>query len=63
MNIYELLPEKISDETAYHLVNILMNIALELDTHYFAQARRYANSEQLEYPDYLRYELDDELPF
>lgn len=62
-NIYKLLPEKISDEGAYHLVNFLMNLALELESHYFAQMRRYDNDDTLGYPDYLQNEIDDELPF
>lgn len=62
-NIYDLLPEKISDENAYHLVNILMNLALEVESHYFAQIRRYVNDDILDYPDYLRNKPDGKLPF
>lgn len=40
-NIYNLLPEKIFDEEAYHLVNFFMNLALELESCYFAQMKRY----------------------
>jgi hypothetical protein len=38
---YNLLPEKISDEGAYYLVNFFMNLALELESCYFAQMKRY----------------------
>lgn len=62
-NIYELLPEKISDEGAYHLVNFLMNLALALESHYFTQTRRYVRDDVLDYPDYLKNEPNDELPF
>ncbi len=61
-NIYKLLPEKISDEAAYHLVNFIMNLALEFEAHYFDQMMRYSN-DSLDYPDYLQNEIDDELPF
>jgi hypothetical protein len=62
-NIYELLPEKISDESAYHLVNFIMNLALELESRYFTQIRRYDNNDILDYPKYLQNKSDDELPF
>jgi hypothetical protein len=62
-NIYDLLPE-LSDENAYHLVNFLMNLALELESHYFAQIRRYVNNDILDdHPAYLQNEPDDKLPF
>jgi hypothetical protein len=41
MNIYKLLPKEISDESAYHLATFFMNLALELESHYFAQMRRH----------------------
>ena len=41
INIDDILPENISDESAYHLVNFLMNLATELDSRYFAQMKRY----------------------
>jgi hypothetical protein len=62
-NIYELLPEKISDEGAYHLVNFIMNLALELESHYFTQIRRYDKNDTLDYQEYLQNKSDDELPF
>ena len=33
-NISDLLPDKISDEEAYDLVNFIMNLALELESRY-----------------------------
>jgi len=42
-NLRALLPEEISDESAYHLVNFFMNLATELETYYFAQMRRHIN--------------------
>jgi hypothetical protein len=62
-NIYDLLPENISDETAYYLVNFFMQLALELESHYFAQTTRYIEDNVPCYPDYLEDNLDDELPF
>jgi len=62
-NIYELLPEKISDESAYHLVNFIMNLALELESHYFTQIMRYDKNNSPDYPDYLQNEIDDDNDF
>ncbi len=42
-DLYDLFPEEISDETAFHLVNFFINIASELESHYFTQMRRYIN--------------------
>lgn len=62
-SMLELLPEKVSDEEAYNLVNFFMDLALELESHYFTQLRRYVNDKNLIYPDYLQNDIDDELPF
>jgi hypothetical protein len=62
-SILELLPEKVSDEEAYNLVNFFMDLALELESHYFTQLRRYVNDENLTYSNYLQNDIDDELPF
>jgi hypothetical protein len=40
--LIDLLPESISDEAAYHLVNFMSDLAVELENHYFAQLQRYA---------------------
>ena len=61
--IRDLLPEELSDEGAYHLVNFFMNLASELDSHYFAQIRRYVNNDMMDRPDSLQNEPDDKLPF
>jgi hypothetical protein len=42
--LIELLPEQISDEAAYHLVNFMNNLAVTLENHYFAQLRRYTKN-------------------
>ena len=47
INLYELFPEGISDETAFHLVEFFMSIATELDSHYFSQTRRYISNNML----------------
>jgi hypothetical protein len=39
--LIELLPEEISDEAAWHLVNFISNLALALEDHYFTKLRRY----------------------
>ncbi len=39
--LIELLPEKISDDAAYHLVNFISELALILEDHYFTQLRHY----------------------
>jgi hypothetical protein len=62
-SILELLPEKLSDEEAYNLVNFFMDLALELESHYFTQLRCYVNDKNLTYPDYLQNDIDDKLPF
>ena len=41
INLEELLPEDVSDETAFHLANFMMDLALAVDSHYFAQVRRH----------------------
>jgi hypothetical protein len=42
--LIELLPENISDEAAYHLVNFMGVLALVLADHYFTQLMRYAKA-------------------
>ena len=61
--LHDLLPEELSDEGAHHLVNFFMNLALELESHYFAQIKRYVNNDMMYYPDSLQNEPDDKLPF
>jgi hypothetical protein len=63
INISNLLPEKISDKEAYDLVNFFMNLALELESHYFAQTKRYINDDVLDYQGERRDDTTDELPF
>lgn len=60
--ILELLPEKISDEEAYNLVNFFMKLALALESHYFAQLQHYVDDKNFLYPDCLQ-NNEDELHF
>jgi hypothetical protein len=39
----DILPEEISDETAYHLADIFMNLALAIESRYLAQIKRYVD--------------------
>lgn len=41
---YEFFPQDISDEAAFHLVNIVFDFAAALDSHYFGQIHRYTKS-------------------
>ena len=41
-----LLPEEISDEAAYHLVNFVSDLNLAVDSRYYAQVRRYIKDSQ-----------------
>ena len=64
MNINKLLPEKISDEGAYHLVTFLMELAMTLESRYFAQMRRHIVKPTPNSPDnFIAAEFDDEFPF
>lgn len=40
INLEEFLPEDVSDETAAHIVNFMMELAMALDSHYFAKMMR-----------------------
>lgn len=64
INIQDFLPEEISDETAYHLATFFMDIALALDSCYFAQMHRHLKS--ISGPRSLHNQtgdFDDEFPF
>jgi len=39
--LIEILPDELPDETAYHLVNFMMELAIRLESIYFSQLRRY----------------------
>lgn len=41
MNLRKLLPETLSDEAAFNLVEFLGQLTSTLESHYFAQMRRY----------------------
>lgn len=40
-SLYDLFPAEVSDETAFHIVNIFMDITSALESRYFDQVRRY----------------------
>ena len=62
INIHDLLPEKMSDESAYHLVNFFTNLATELESHYFAQMKRYSDdNESSDIPSFLHNKPDEEI--
>jgi hypothetical protein len=41
LNLYEILPEEISDEEAARLADILMELALAVESHYYSQIIRH----------------------
>ena len=51
----ELLLLDISDEAAYQLVNFMMELALQIESHYYHQLRRYTKENfPMELPEYLK---------
>ena len=58
INLYDLLPENISDEGAYHLVNFFMSLALELESCYFAQMKRYIDGNTSPEPNVFQNKVD-----
>lgn len=53
--LHDILPKEISDETAFHLTNFAMDLALAIESHYFTQIRRYADEKNsYELPEFLR---------
>jgi hypothetical protein len=50
--LIELLPEEISDEAIYHLVNFIGNLAMALENHYFAQLHRHYLKERPDWVDF-----------
>jgi hypothetical protein len=64
IDINNLLPEELSDETIYHLVTFFMNFAAALESCYFAQMRRHLNSiSKSNLIDDATEAFDDEFPF
>jgi hypothetical protein len=43
LNLYKILPEEISDAEAALLVDVFMQFALAIESHYYGQIRRYHN--------------------
>lgn len=61
INIHNILPEELSDESAYHLVNFLANLTAELESYYFAEMQRYINNSMpVDLPNYLNDQLDNQ---
>lgn len=52
--LIELLPKDISDETAYHLTNFMVDLALAIENHYFDQLMR-SSKEELESLDNIEW--------
>jgi len=50
----DLLPEILSDEAAYHLVNFMFELALAVESQYLAQLMRYSKEENRRPPNYLK---------
>ena len=51
-NLHEILLEKLSDKEASHIANIFMELALAIESHYYAQIVRYDRTAETEYPFY-----------
>jgi hypothetical protein len=39
--LIDILPDEMSDETAHHLVNFMIELSLALESRYLAQLKRY----------------------
>ena len=64
INIHDLLPDKLPDESAYHLVTFFMDLAAVLESCYFDQMRRHIASTARSRLSYdLTNDFDDDLPF
>lgn len=48
LNLYEILPEEVSDEEASHLADIFMNLALAIESHYYTQIKRHLKTNPTE---------------
>jgi hypothetical protein len=56
VDINDIFPNEISDETAHCLVNFFMDMALALESHYYGQIARYAKDNEPPFisPDFLK---------
>lgn len=63
--LHELFPEGISDETTYQLVHFFEQLAVALDSYYFAQIKRYLDNQRPESAGIVHPQNDDnnEMPF
>lgn len=61
--LHSLLPEEISDESAYHFVNFVSDLASALDSRYFCQLSRYhRDNHPLQPPEYLEKKYTKHIP-
>jgi hypothetical protein len=60
INIDDILPEKISDESAYLLVNFFMDLALKLESCYFDKMKRYIDDNMPSNPPIILKKSDDD---
>lgn len=44
LNLYDILPEELSDEAAAHLADIFMRLALAIETLYYPQIKRHVKA-------------------
>lgn len=44
LDLYEILPEEISDAEATRLADIFMELALAIESHYYAQIKRHKST-------------------
>jgi hypothetical protein len=65
--LYDFLPEEVSDEAAFYIINLFVNITSVLEARYFAQMRRYRDENTileipLNIPEYLKSNNEDNNP-
>ena len=63
IDINDMFPEELSDETIYHMVAFFANFAAALESCYFAQMRRHLNSMSKSNLMDDTSDFDDEFPF
>lgn len=57
IKLHDLLPDEISDECAYHVVNFFTHLTQALESRYYCQLKRYASNNT---PSHLPAFLEDE---
>ena len=67
--LIDLLPEEISDESVYYLVNFFMELSTALESHYYPQMKRFMDEyKEMRYRDSMDKSIDsiddiDDPPF